>query len=114
LFESHRNTIRSNQVRGNNVGVRVSVGSSDNVFEGNEIAASVTDGMYFYQGSDAPTEGDGRPRRNRVVNNVFTGNPGYAVRLTDSDDNTFEGNTYRGNGGVFLLERSSGNTTDAP
>jgi SAM-dependent methyltransferase len=29
------------------------------------IADSITDGMFFHQGSDAPTEGDGHPRRNR-------------------------------------------------
>jgi parallel beta-helix repeat protein len=113
-IESHRNSIRRNQIRGNDVGVRVSVGSTDNVLESNQIADSRSEGMYFYQGSDAPIEGDGHPRRNRVTANSFTGNAGWAIGLTDADDNVFEGNTYSGNGGVFHLVRSSGNTIDGP
>jgi parallel beta-helix repeat protein len=114
LLESHRNTIRGNRIHGNAVGVRLSVGSSDNVLESNDIADNAGDGMYFYQGSDAPTEGDGHPRRNRVVSNSFAGNAGYAVRLADADDNVFEGNTYGDPGRAFSLERSSGNTIDGP
>jgi poly(beta-D-mannuronate) C5 epimerase len=95
LFDSHRNTIRNNQLLRNVYGVRVSVGSSNNVIEGNDIGDSKQYALYFYKGTDLPVEGDGRPKGNRFIgNNIHDGN--QALKMSDADNNVFAGNTIQG------------------
>ena len=114
LFESDRNTIRTNRLHQNAVGLRFSVGSSDNRVEGNQVTENTGYGLHFYAGTDAPTAGDGRPRRNQVMANSVSDNKSYAVRITDADENVFERNTYTYNGGDFSIESANGNVIDPP
>lgn len=93
LFDSHRNTVRRNVLQRNQYGVRLSVGSSRNVFEGNEIALSTKYGLYFYKGVDLPVEGDGRPKWNSFTGNNLHGGA-QALKMTDADDNTFRSNVF--------------------
>jgi parallel beta-helix repeat protein len=111
LFESHRNTVRQNVSRNNKRGIRLSVGSADNVFENNEVYGNV-DGLYFYKGSDAPVNGDGHPKRNRFANNDVRDNSGYGIKASESDDNTFVNNSFTGNGAGILFEDSLRNRLD--
>ncbi len=110
LFDSSGNTLRDNETRANARGIRLSVGASDNLFQGNDIAANTDYGIYFYKGTDAPASGDGRPRRNRFVNNVVSGSGDYAIEASDTDDNTFTGTTFTANPGGIRFVRSNGNT----
>ncbi len=97
VFDSHRNTLRANTLLRNNRGIRFSVGSADNVVEGNEIVDSASYGLYFYKGSDLPTSGDGRPKRNRLVANNVRASASNAIKLSESDDNVFERNVFSAN-----------------
>ncbi|MBX6314837.1 MAG: right-handed parallel beta-helix repeat-containing protein, partial [Isosphaeraceae bacterium] len=108
LFDSHRNTIRNNMIQGNRSGIRLRVGSSDNVISGNEIGSSLTYGVYLYQGSDPPTSGDGRPRRNTFIGNIIHDSGSDAIKLTDADDNTFSGNIFANNDSI-VFQRGLGN-----
>jgi parallel beta-helix repeat protein len=114
LSESNGNLIRTNRLGQNAVGLRFSLGSSDNRVESNEVSENTGYGLHFYSGTDAPTVGDGRPRRNHVVANSVSDNKSYAVRITDSDENVFERNTYAYNGGDFSIEAGNGNVIDPP
>ena len=106
LFESFENRVAGNTVTGNLRGIRLSVGSANNVIEGNTFARNTSYGIYLYKGSDAPVDGDGRPKFNRFVANQIRDNGSYAVRAIDSDDNVFDGNVFSGNKGGILFERS--------
>jgi parallel beta-helix repeat protein len=72
LFESHRNTVRNNKLLRNLRGIRLSVGSADNTVSGNDIGANTGYGIYTYQGTDVPTTGDGRVKRNRFSGNTIS------------------------------------------
>lgn len=98
LFESHRNTLRRNRADGNGKGIRLSVGSADNVIEDNSFFDSAKYGIYTYQGSDVPTEGDGRPKGNRFENNVIRGSGVNGLKLKQADENVFIGNDFTDNG----------------
>jgi parallel beta-helix repeat protein len=88
--------------------VRFSMGAGDNRVEGNTIDGG-GDGFEFYQGTDAPEPGDdARPDGNLVLNNVVRNLDGQAISMTDSDANTFQGNTFSGLGNLELgFERST-------
>jgi poly(beta-D-mannuronate) C5 epimerase len=109
LFASWRITVRNNTLlRNGRSGVRFSMGAGDNRVEGNTIDGG-GDGFEFYQGTDAPEPGDdARPDGNLVLNNVVRNLDGQAISMTDSDANTFQGNTFSGLGNLELgFERST-------
>lgn len=108
LMEAHRNVVRDNIVVGNRRGIRISVGSADNLIEGNDVGGNSAYGFYGYRGSDEPTTGDGRPRRNRFVGNHVHGSGSYAVKFSDVDDSRFEANLFRANDAGIRLQRSDG------
>lgn len=74
-------------------GIRLSLGSADNLIHGNEIMIHGPDSkyaVYFYQGSDTPMEGsDGRPRGNQFFDNSIISDD-EVVKMVNSDDNVFE------------------------
>jgi len=112
IFASARTLIRNNVLLNNGkAGMRFSMGAADNQIENNEIGGSGQYGFYFYRGSDTPEPGDdGRNKRN-----VFTGNEvhdiaGEGIKMTDSDDNRFEGNTFRAVGDKMRFTTSAGTT----
>jgi mannuronan 5-epimerase len=100
-------TVRSNLLFGNyEAGIRLDLGAADNLIEGNVCASNNWHGFYLYKGSDVPEPNDdGRPKRNRFVNNQVYGNGKEAINLFDSDDNTFSGNTFYANGAKMHFER---------
>lgn len=112
IFDSHDNVVQGNTSRYNKHGIRFSVGASNNWVEANEFSYNTQRGLQFYQGSDLPTSGDGRPKNNTFLSNVIVGNLEHAIRLRDSDDNVFEANTISGNGrnNSLLFDGGVGNT----
>ncbi len=115
IFDSRRNLIRQNTCWHNFAGgIRLSVGSADNLVEDNEFAYSGNYGFYLYRGTDAPLPGDnGRPKRNRFVNNLVHHNAGEGIFLTGSDDNLFTGNLFEANVGPLWFINGRRNRLDS-
>jgi parallel beta-helix repeat protein len=99
LFESNNNIIRGNIIQGNKNGIRLSVGSSYNHFEGNMIFGSSDNSIYTYQGSDEPqrTGNDGINRGNIWSGNNVTASGGYIMKLSATDGDIFNDNDFTGN-----------------
>ena len=112
IFDSRFITIRQNIVKGNNDGIRFSVGAANNIVEFNTITNSVERGINFFKGSDPPSPGDnGRPKNNTFRNNNISGSGREAIRLLESDSNLFESNVFLGIAGIVLrFQLSLGNT----
>lgn len=109
LFASWGITVRNNTIlRNGRSGVRFSMGAGQNRVESNTIDGG-GDGFEFYQGTDVPEPGDdARPDGNIVINNVVRNLDGQAISMTDSDSNTFQGNTFSAIANLALaFERSS-------
>lgn len=121
LFESNKNIVRGNIIHGNKTGIRLSVGSSYNRFEGNVIFGSLENSIYTYQGSDVParTGNDGINRKNVWTQNDVTGSGLYVLRLNATDGDSFYKNDFTGNyPAQFYIKRTTnttftGNTLDA-
>lgn len=107
LFEARRNEIIGNNVHGNKRGIRLSVGTEDNLIEDNQFIGNISEGIFFYRGSDVPVRGDGRPKNNLFVGNTVADNGKYAMKLKESDYNRFEDNVFSGDGkGVYVYSGS--------
>ncbi len=103
VFDSHRNVIRNNFLEGNEKGMRFSVGSSDNIVEGNQVLNSTKYGFYFYKGSDLPATGDGRLRRNVFEGNNVKGSGINGIKLGEGEENVFTNNDFENNGKDIVL-----------
>lgn len=99
LFAVKRALVRNNRMLDNGkYGIRLSMGTADSRIERNEIADSGKYGIYFYQGSDTPEPGeDGRNRRNEFWYNSVSGSAGSAIKMSDSENTIFSGNTFSAN-----------------
>lgn len=97
LFESHNNIVRNNLVDRNIWGIRLSVGSTNNVVENNNISNQVEHGIFLYKGSDEPETSDGFIRDNYFAGNIITGSQEYSVRMLESISNVFEANIFSNN-----------------
>ncbi|MEW6168551.1 MAG: right-handed parallel beta-helix repeat-containing protein [Pseudomonadota bacterium] len=108
LFAVKRAVVRNNTMLDNGkYGIRLSVGTNDSRIERNEIAGSGKYGIYFYQGSDTPEPGDdGRNKRNEFWYNTIRDNADSAIKMSDSDDTIFSGNTYSNNYRIFIFANS--------
>ena len=95
LFESHFNTVRNNTVEYNKEGVRLSLGSHDNIIDGNIIRNNDQNGIYLYSGTDTPETTDGRPKDNVFSNNTVSDN-GRLLKIRDSDRINISNNTFTG------------------
>lgn len=111
IFDSHNNTIQNNKSWSNNNGIRFSVGSSNNTILNNEFKDNLTYGIYFYKGTDAPLEGDGRPKNNTFEGNTVSGSGDYGLKLKEADGNTFKKNTFSGgHRDAIVIEAAQNNT----
>lgn len=107
IFDSHSNTIRHNNIHDNAKGMRFSVGSSNNLIENNQLLDNREYGLYFFKGTDIPTEpGDGRPKLNQFIGNHVEGSGIYGIKMKEADDNLFQGNELIDNGQTLLIESS--------
>lgn len=99
LFAVKRATVRNNRMLDNGKsGIRLSMGTADSRIERNEIADSGNYGIYFYQGSDTPEPGDdGRNKRNQFWYNTVRRSTGSGIKMSDSEDTVFSGNTFEAN-----------------
>lgn len=99
LFAVKRATVRNNRMLDNGkYGIRLSMGTADSRIERNEIADSGKYGIYFYQGSDTPEPGDdGRNRRNEFWYNAVRRSAGSGIKMSDSENTIFSGNTFEAN-----------------
>ena len=111
IFDSHWNTVRNNDAKHNKNGIRLSVGSSNNVVENNFFSENSKYGMYFYKGSDSPTSGDGRLRFNTFRNNTVNANISVAAKIQQADSNIFKGNEFTGNSSYAAEINDSNNNT---
>lgn len=109
IFDSHNNTLLGNISLRNKNGLRLSVGSSNNIVDNNEFGFNNTYGIFFYKGSDPPTSGDGRPKLNKFLSNNIHDNSNYMIKMGDSDSNTFESNKFQRNGLELFITNSQGN-----
>jgi parallel beta-helix repeat protein len=109
IFDTNGQTITNNTVTNNLYGIRISVGSANNVFSGNKVLGSRKYGVYTYKGSDLPDNpagGSGRPTGNVFTGNDFIGSTVAAVNLTDTDGTRFDKNTF--GGGAIKVTNSAG------
>ena len=95
IYESHGNIIRNNTITGNKHGIKLSMGSHDNMIEFNTIENNSSNALYQYSGNDTPETTNGRPSNNTFTNNILKNN-GQLIKLRDSDDIIFVGNTFEG------------------
>ena len=101
LFETSRTRVYDNLCLFNgNAGIRMSVGSADNVVTNNDFGFCGGNGIYLYEGNDPPEADDtdpvhaGRPRRNFFGNNLIYVPGTEAVKINHGDDNTFKYNSF--------------------
>jgi parallel beta-helix repeat protein len=109
IFDTSGQKITNNTVTNNLYGIRISVGSANNVFSGNAVLGSTKYGVYTYKGSDLPDNpagGSGRPTGNVFTANDVTGSKVAAVNLTDTDGTRFDRNTF--GGGAIRVSQSAG------
>src|SRR3954468_5841899 len=109
IFDTVGQTVTGNTVTNNLYGIRISVGSANNVFAGNTVTGSTKYGVYTYKGSDIPetaTSTGGRPVGNVFTSNTFSGSKVAAVNLTDTDGTRFDKNTF--GGGAIRVSTSAG------
>ncbi|CAN0251238.1 unnamed protein product [Ectocarpus fasciculatus] len=98
LYESSYCAVSDNKIYGNKNGIRMSLGSSDNLFYENDIIVNGPDAnyaIYLYQGHDIPDVSDGRPRNNHIFDNSLISD-NEVVKMLNSDDTAFEGNVVYG------------------
>ena len=112
VFDSHNNTITGNTSLFNEKGIRLSVGASGNTISNNEFGNNSQYGIYLYEGSDPPTINDGRPKFNTFSNNNIHDNADFAIKLSDSDNNEFQGNQFTNNGSGILFVGGVSNRLD--
>jgi poly(beta-D-mannuronate) C5 epimerase len=109
VFDTSGQTIRNNTVTGNRYGLRISVGSTANVFASNVVTGSGKYAVYTYKGSDVPTYATttgGHPTGNVFTGNTLTGSGVAAVNLNETDDTSFGGSTF--GGGAIRVSQSAG------
>jgi len=102
-------------VERNKYGVRLSVGTRDLDLLNNVVRASDQYALYAYRGSDSPayTGTSGRPIRNLIKDNTFDGAGSNVVKLSDTDQTEFSGNTITGTVGNVNLARAAGTRWNA-
>ncbi len=110
LFESNNDIVLNNIAIGNKNGIRLSVGSSYNTFEGNTIDGTTGNSIYTYQGSDTPTRSDGINRGNTWKSNIVKGSQSYVLKLSSTDGDRFEVNDFRSNMGAKYYLSGATNT----
>ena len=110
FLESSDGEISGNRIENNNFGLRVSVGSRNNVFENNVFSGSISNDIYMYDSTETPVESEtGRPSGNAFKNNTFEVSSGYeGIRVQNTDTFQFSGNTFT-NGVGYVDARGSKN-----
>ncbi len=110
VFDSMRNTVRNNEIRGNEYGIRVSVGSRDNQFVGNLVADSSQYAVFTFAGSDQAVYGNLNGRNTDLVftDNTFSGSGSDLIKLREADRVSFIGNTVAGVVGPMRIDSSTG------
>lgn len=93
FFESMDGQIYNNTISGCDkckFGIRLSLGSENNVIENNTLDNFSRYGLYTYKGSDKPEASDGRPKNNKFINN-YVSNVKVGVQVKDSRNIVFDG-----------------------
>ena len=115
IFASDRTLIRNNTCTGNtNAALRMNVGSADNWVEQNQFKGGRY-GFYLFQGFNLPEIDDqggpptGRCRRNTFTNNQLQDYTDYAIKVSNSDSNSFLGNVFISATNALHFERGTGN-----
>ena len=103
FFESSDGLISGNTLRNNAIGMRFSVGSKDNIVEGNSFIEN-GESLYMYEGNDKPVEADESfPNGNVFFKNDFKV-VGEGIRLSGTSNTQFLENTFTGEVEVELSE----------
>src|SRR6266542_1806326 len=114
LFYVDRATVRNTVILSySNAGIRVTVGSANNLIANNEIGYSGDNGLLFLPGTDLPVPDpldptvSNRLRRNNVTSNYVHHCTTEGVRMVDGDENAFLGNSFLANGPELSFETST-------
>lgn len=121
VFDSHDNLIRRNIVQRNlQAAARLSVGASRNRWEQNHLEGPSADSagsgyaVYMFQGSDAPTTGDGIPSDNVFYHNTIIGYKDPVIRLSAHRNTQFIGNKVSGPGTAQYTDGPGANRSLLP
>eukprot|EP00903_Cladosiphon_okamuranus_P009971 g9457.t1 len=124
LVETSRCSVAENNFEDNRWGLRIILGSSDNVFDSNILTENTNSDIYSYYGA-AEEVPEVSPFTGINTNNVYSNNAvthlvKTTVDIEDSDSTELSGNTFSGNdnGAHFVFLRSTNthvvdNTGDA-
>ncbi len=117
LAASFQTIVRSNLLlRNAYAGLRVDLGSADNLVLNNECASNALYGFHFQKGSGVPEPQDnGRPKRNLIMANLDHDNGLTGLEVDESDNNIFATNTLYANGPLdskLRFQRGRGNVLD--
>ncbi len=94
LFDSYNNRISDNISKFNKIGLRLSVGSSNNIVENNELSQNLQYGIFTFKGTDTPLgSADGIVKSNTFKNNIMSKNVNAGIRFKEGNFNLFENNT---------------------
>jgi parallel beta-helix repeat protein len=117
IFDSHDALVRNNVVSNNaEAAVRLSVGSSRNLIERNQLTGLAASGagpgyvIYTFKGSDPPTSGDGLPKNNIFRDNQLAGFKSPLLKIGETTGNLFERNTIGGASNTFAFSSAPANT----
>jgi parallel beta-helix repeat protein len=106
LFASRSDVIQNNISTGNLIGLKLVGGSSSNTVEGNDLGENSVYGINLLTGDDPDVLGDGRQHGNVFLDNNVHDNGSFALRVVDSDDTVFQGNTFSNNDTPLSFENS--------
>jgi parallel beta-helix repeat protein len=111
VFCSSGAQVRNNTLTNNALyGMRFTVGARGNTVENNTVAGSGQYGIFMQPATDSNNVcGDLTPRDNTFRGNTVTGSATSGLKLTDANNNVFEGNTIEN--GASIRNSTGDNTT---
>jgi parallel beta-helix repeat protein len=98
------------QASGINNGYGFYIGTSDNIFEGNDVYANGGYGFHLYDNSGTPKVSRNIIRNNRIHGNGTHGGVNYGIVVAWGDGNQISGNSIYENLGGILVYTNSTNT----
>jgi len=114
VFDSYNATVRSNRFEGNgNAAIRLSVGSSNNLFEDNTLTGGSGGSgnyvVYTFTGSDTPSEGGSTNLQNNTFRgNTITGSSSPLFRMQNAIGTLIEANAISAGSTLTTYEFTNG------
>ena len=114
VFDWYNASVRNNHFEGNsNAAIRLSVGSSNNLFEGNTLTGGSGGSgnyvIYTFTGSDTPTQGGSTNLQNNTFrNNTISGSSSPLFRMFNAFGTLIEGNSIKAGSSLTTWEFTNG------